>query len=182
MKPEFVCDMDEVLADFVDAACRVHNRPVDSVQSWLFYEQQWGITSLEFWGKIHDLGESFYGEWVKPKPWAFELFNRLTSLGPVLVTTSPGIGKPLDYSSKRIWIDKYFPGARLAVMSDKHWLAAPNRLLIDDNEQTCKTFRESGGNAVCVPYPWNDRRDYINERLQYVGGGIDHFVRECVSV
>lgn len=177
MKPEFVCDMDEVLADFVDAACRVHNRPVDSVQSWLFYEQQWGITSDEFWSKIHNLGESFYGDWVKPKPWAFELFNRLTSLGPVLVTTSPGIGKPLDYSSKRIWIDKYFPGARLAVMSDKHWLAAPNRLLIDDNEDTCLKFVNSGGHACLVPYPWNCNRDLVSERLPAVGRQIDYFVR-----
>lgn len=172
--------MDEVLADFVDAACRVHNRAVDTVQSWLFYEQQWGITSGEFWGKIHELGDSFYADWVRPKPWAYELWVKLTHLGDVVVMSSPGIGKPVDYAAKRIWIDKYFPGAKLIVGSDKHLLAGNGRMLIDDNETTCDKFEQYGGVSCLVPYPWNRNRDKVAERLPFVGWNIDKFVRELV--
>lgn len=180
MKPEFVIDLDEVCADFVSAACQVHNRPVESVNTWFFYTESWGMTSEEFWGKIHDLGEAFYGDLVKPKPWCYELIERVASLGPYVVMTSPGIGKPLDYSSKRIWIDKYLPSAKLIVGSEKHWLAAPNRLLIDDNEQTCQKFQQSGGVSCCIPYAWNFNRSYVNERIRFVGREIDSFVRHCV--
>lgn len=173
----FVLDMDEVLADFVQAACDLHGRAVDTVQSWLFYEQQWGITSDDFWGPIHAEGDGFYGERVQPKPWAYDLFERVTTLGDVVVMSSPGIGKPVDYAAKRIWIDKYFPGVKLIVGSEKHLLAGPRRMLIDDNETTCDKFFENGGNVCLVPYPWNRHRDKISDRLPFVGQQIDAFVR-----
>lgn len=177
MKRLFVLDMDEALCGFVEAACAVHQRPVDSVQTWFFYKEAWGLTNDEFWGPIHALGDSFYGEMVKPTSWCYELLDRVASLGDYVVMTSPGIGKPADYSSKRIWIDKYIPGAKLIVGSEKHLLAAPGRMLIDDNAETCIKFQEYGGKACCVPFPWNYNFDHVNHRLHYIGQCIDNFVR-----
>lgn len=178
MKPFFVLDMDEALCGFVEAACAVHNRPVESVTTWFFYTEVWNMTSDEFWGKIHACGDSFYGEMVKPKPWAFELLDRVKSLGDYVIMTSPGIGKPADYSAKRIWIDKHVPGAKLIVGSEKHLLSAPGRMLIDDNEATCDKFEEYGGRSCLIPFAWNRHRDKVGERLHFVGQNIDKFVRE----
>jgi hypothetical protein len=181
MKPFFVVDLDEVCADFVDAACRVHGRSVDTVLSWLFYEEQWGITSEEFWGKIHDLGDSFYADWVKPKPWMNELLDVIRRTGDFVIMSSPGIGKPVDYAAKRIWIDKYIPDAKLIVGSEKHLLAAPNRMLIDDNETTCDKFAAAGGNVHLMAYPWNRNRGCVNERLFLLYSAISKFQWECLA-
>lgn len=178
MNPEFVIDYDEVLVDFVGGACAVHSMPVESVKTWFFYKEQWGMTSDEFWNPIHALGDDFYGEYVKPLPWAERLLERLAQNGKFIIATSPGMSKPIDYSGKRVSVDKHFSHwkLRLNVGSDKDWYATPNRMLIDDNDETINKFIGKGGWGLTMPHPWNAAKGYIPTRLDYVNKRIDNFV------
>jgi hypothetical protein len=46
---------------------------------------------------------------------------------------------------------------RLHVGNDKHLLAGPGRLLIDDHPGNCHDWNESGGVSILFPRPWNTR-------------------------
>lgn len=152
-----ILDMDGVLAEFDVAACRVHGLPENTVPlRWDWYAD-FGISDEQFWDKIHALGDSFYGELVKPYPWVREVIDMVCDADDFVIMSSPS-NHPAGYAGKKIWLDKYVPGLspkQLIVGAQKHLLARPDRLLIDDGLHNIEAFESAGGQAFVFPQPWN---------------------------
>jgi hypothetical protein len=171
---EFVIDLDEVLGNFVAAACTVHRKDIYRGPKYDFYASEWGMTQEQFWGPIHAIGDNFYRDMVQPFPWTFSLLEKVKEIGDFVIMSTPGIGSPKDYPGKRIWVDKHVPGAKLIVGGSKDWLARPNRMLIDDNNENASAFMARGGQALLFPRPWNRNshigplksEEYVNMRLR----------------
>jgi hypothetical protein len=57
---------------------------------------------------------------------------------------------------KNSWIRIMFgPDIKVSYTSEKHLLAGPGRLLIDDSPRNCERFAMFGGAALLFPRPWN---------------------------
>ena len=103
-------------------------------------------------------------------PWTTALVDSLGAFtSEVVVATSP-CRDPDCTSAKVRWMRKlYGEDAMNYVLSPhKHFLAAPGRVLIDDNEDNCQRFEEHGGTAILFPQPWNSMRDLGGAPLHYV--------------
>lgn len=186
MQPKFGVDLDMVLADFVAATGVVFGRPVDKVNKWRYFED-WGIDSARFWQRIHSYGERFYGEMVPPLPWATTLMDIVAKSGDYIIVSAPGSptdSKPVDWSAKWLWLQKYFPAippTKLLVGFCKEELARPNVMLIDDSQEGCEKFAKAGG-AVCIfPQLWNSNADKVGNRLAYVTERISQHVEQFNS-
>jgi len=153
-----ILDVDGVLADFTEAACKVHGHSGFRSTKWDFF-LDWDISETEFWGKIHALGNSFYEDLVQPYPWLAELMTRIDTADDWVLMTATG-NNPACYSGKKIWVDKYIQPlfqkeVKLIMGHEKHLLAGPNRLLIDDNETNVSKFLSAGGYSILFAQPWN---------------------------
>lgn len=65
---------------------------------------------------------------------------------------------PQAHAHKLEWIWENLPEwiHRQYFLTPRKWLLGkPGVLLIDDNEDNCIKFREEGGQAICLPRPWN---------------------------
>ena len=147
-------DLDGVIAEFAYAACDVHKKPHD-VKKWDFFED-WGMTAEDFWQPINRLGARFYPQYVKPTPWAEELILSVQAADEqVMVVTDSSANMP-GILGKNSWIRIMFgPDIKVSYTSEKHLLAAPGRLLIDDSPRNCERFAMFGGAALLFPRPWN---------------------------
>jgi 5'(3')-deoxyribonucleotidase len=156
-------DMDGVIADFVSAAVRVHGKPdpylLPSSLGIFDMEKLWGITIEEFWAPINDAGASFWST-LEPMKDAFDIAQTAIDFagGPenVCVLTSPS-NDPGCIPGKRAWMEMHFPELKKNMLfgSAKHFLAGPNRILVDDRDKNLEDFAAHGGRSVCVPRLWN---------------------------
>jgi 5'(3')-deoxyribonucleotidase len=86
--------------------------------------------------------------------------NLLTYLNsiqlPWFILTSPG-KQSHAYSAKVEWCRRRLMAHEHQVIVTKHkpLLAAPGRLLIDDNPENCKNWMVHGGTAILWPQPGN---------------------------
>lgn len=165
-KPIIFLDMDGVLADFVQAALRVHfgNEWRDVLRAWPkgAYEtyDHMGITVDQFWAKINKCGADFWAG-LPLFPWTDSLIKACQALGTICVLSSPS-RHPDCVQGKLRWIRRVF-GEKFrnyifAPKQHKYLLAAPGRYLVEDSEQNAAEFVEAGGGgAVIIPQPWNTR-------------------------
>lgn len=147
------CDLDDVLADFAGAACRIHNRPLPT--TWGLYTE-WGMSREDFWAPINDLGYSFYAANVDPLPWVHDLLTAIHEADDeIAILTAPG-DNWAGLEGKRDWVNKYVGSdVEMILCHHKHLLAAPGRLLIDDKYENCRNFAMFGGASVLFPRPTN---------------------------
>lgn len=150
-------DLDGVLANFVRGALRAHGREdVHERDVQWGIEQQLGIDPGAFWSK---LGRDFWFG-LEPHADGFDLLDVAESLvGPhgVAILSSP-CQTDGCMDGKRDWVWRHLPEGyerRLFLGSAKHLFAAPNKVLVDDNDKNCDQFLAAGGRVVRVPRPWN---------------------------
>lgn len=155
-------DMDGVLANFVGAACRVHNRPwpYDDPKNLGRFEIEpaWGISPREFWKPIDAAGIGFW-ENLEKTEFADRLIRFATSiygLDNLCILTSPS-DDPACVPGKRAWMRMNYPllSKNMLFGSAKQFLAGPDRVLIDDRDKNLEDFQMYGGFGVLVPQPWN---------------------------
>lgn len=157
-------DIDGVLADFTQAANRIHGRydEPDPTQ-WDWY-RVWGLSENQFWDKINRLGDGFYRHNVKPYSYAdalvfalvsFKLFETPTT--ELIVATSNSRNQ--GYNGKVDFIRSLVPKvhADIVFIDDKSLLAksSDRTILIDDNSTNCQKFKSAGGSAFLWPQKWN---------------------------
>ena len=159
-------DMDGVLVDFVDRAyeaCGVdpHTRTMmaQRIKSWDDVHVPLGITQTELWRRIDDWGEHFWSH----APWRTGATAALIvaeGIGQVYLCSSPSRLSE-SRSGKHKWVERQLPeyAHRLILCKDKHLLAQPGRVLIDDNPHNCQRFIECGGDALLVPHACNSASD-----------------------
>jgi 5'(3')-deoxyribonucleotidase len=174
-------DVDGVLANFVKAACALHDKPVESVDCWGF-NKKWGITDEELWAPIHAAGAEWWAD-LEPYPWFDELVGMVEKADPHFVICTTPSKSPSCLAGKLEWIHKHFGnGFRRYIMAcDKSPLAAPGRLLIDDGDHNCEAFHKCGGDFICLPQPWNENRANVGLRMKHVREFLSHY-REGVCV
>jgi hypothetical protein len=157
--------MDGVLANFVKGAF-VHygfSMPVTEVP-WDFVTAMSfdGVNDPEFW---RPLDTRFWASLERCRD-GFELLagvERLITSKRIGLLTAP---MPYDgiFDGKRRWVEAHLPdySRRFFTGVDKHLLASPSKILVDDNDTNCERFVAEGGLAVLVPRSWNKRKKEIS--------------------
>ncbi len=155
-------DVDGVLADF-------HN----SLYASLFIDDPYknpaclGEYRLE---KVIDLpreeilrpcSDEEFWEWIPKTPDADDFIQRAErEVGRENVYfLTASIMSAAAYGGRARWVKEHYPQyfPRLIISPEKHWLAAPGRLLVDDCDDNVNAWRASGGDAILVPRPWNSK-------------------------
>lgn len=149
-------DCDGILCDFVSGALKAHEREHeghDSVTTWDFFEK-WGLTAKEFYDKVR--GRDF---WLNLKPYedGLAFYGELSKKTTPVISTAP-IMDPECVQAKIEWLYTHYGVIMTNIMvgSQKHLMANPNTLLIDDNPSNVQKFLAYGGKAVLIKKPWND--------------------------
>lgn len=158
-------DCDGVLADFCGAAASLLNRATgrkvtveDLADRGLWaMESMWDLSLDEFWAII-DQDPQFWLR-LEPFPWARELYDLLTSVAPVIISTSPPDSNPQAVTDKIRWLCGHLPLSPGDIMIGrrKALMAKPSALLIDDFPHNTQQFCNAGGMAITVPSNWNTR-------------------------
>jgi 5'(3')-deoxyribonucleotidase len=154
-------DMDGVLADFVGGVLRLHDIPDTQYNPQGSYDihTYLKMSASQFWGAIDN--DSRFWETLSLTPEAtllIDLLESLTSYKNIYLLSSPAL-HPNCFYGKAVWIKKHFPEylPKLILTAHKHFLAAPNRLLIDDSDSNVTKFRQAEGLAILFPRKWNER-------------------------
>lgn len=178
---QILLDVDEVLVDFIGGACKAHGIPRESFREAVYGTCVWdmaqtlGVSREAFWGPIDALGPTFWEqlEWL---PWAGTLLALVDDYDWCLVTT-PTLD-PASRLGKRMWIANYFGlgFGRYYITQEKHLLAAPNRVLIDDSVNNLFDFRAAGGKGILFPSVVNELYESANNPVPYIKERLDAFV------
>lgn len=173
-------DMDEVLVDFVTAACEIHGILRQKMEEYR-KPGHWSIVeplaaalghelSLDdFWSKIHEAGEDFWTN-LKPTPWAADVVSLVEKFSTEWHIVSAPSQETHSYTGKVRWLKNYFGNDfdHFILSPHKYLTAGPDRLLIDDRKANLKKFmydehnRPTGGKGVIFPskgnecHPWAD--------------------------
>ena len=162
-------DMDGVLKDFVSAAIRANGYCFshDDVNQWSLWEIA-GATSLEFWANIN--GDEGFWSSMAEYDWWIELIEMVNAVDPNFSFCTTPSHCPSAASGKLSWLQSHFGPkfGNYVLTPQKHLLARPANLLIDDSDSNVKDFRAAGGNAILFPQPWNANRELVGDRLGYV--------------
>jgi 5'(3')-deoxyribonucleotidase len=159
-------DIDGVLADFISKAFTAHGSRYDEAT---YPKLEWsianvlGITEGFFWDQIDDAAPNFWPK-LALYPWAKELLAEASGIAPVLLLSTPS-KHPSCHYGKRQWVDKHAHEFELILCKSKHFLAAPGRVLIDDNDGNIAKWREAGGIGILFPQPWNKNHPFIGDKL-----------------
>jgi len=160
-------DMDEVLSDFVEAACSLQGRDHEEIRAqqkgkWGIHEPL-GITEQDLWQSIWNFpgGEEHFWDSLQPTPWFSEFIGIIHKLSVEyrfdwFIVSSPSI-KAGSHLGKVWWLKRYFGQtfSSFCLLSEKWRLAKPGALLIDDYERNCQLFEEHGGESLMFPQHGN---------------------------
>lgn len=176
-------DLDDVLADFVGSALRIHGRtPVELAgmppQSWSIV-QPLGLTEQTFWRPIDIAGEDFWAD-LPLLPHGLELVECVEQFNPEWYLVTAPSQHPSSLAGKCRWIKKVFGNSfdRFVFTQHKHLLANSETVLIDDRAQSVSRFIQCGGRGIIFPTPYNKepyqdctfyKTPYQNSQVNYVG-------------
>lgn len=160
MIEQIFVDMDGVLVDFVSTAMQVHGGKYDAA-SWP--AKEWsiarvlGITEEAFWQTIDEWGRDFW-EHLAEYSWAAGLLEACSTIAASVAILSSPSRSPDCHAGKKSWMDRHCQDYPLILCNaaQKHLLARPDRLLIDDNDDNVRRWCEAGGKAILFPQPWNE--------------------------
>lgn len=164
-------DMDGVLTDFVTAAMRLFG--------FIYVEEIYpireaevsrviGVSDAELWAAI-DRDANFWHT-LNKFDWADDLIALVEEYDPQFtIASSPGADPASPYG-KAFWLRHHYKltPKRYMLGSQKHLLAAPGRVLIDDSDAKCQAFTDAGGVAIVFPQPWNSAHEETVDRMAWV--------------
>jgi 5'(3')-deoxyribonucleotidase len=175
-------DLDGVLADFISAAFVVHLSHYDPTT---YPRMEWsiakvlGITEDQFWQKI-DAAEPNFWPKLSPYEWSEAIVaHAQASAERVAFLSTPSLHPSCHYG-KRQWASKYFPKVELILCKSKELLAAPGRILIDDNDGNVTKWRKAGGIGILFPQPWNSNHQFCDDPyFGHVAEQLDHITDDA---
>lgn len=133
-KFEIFLDMDGVLSNF-DHHLDAHGyRKENGTPDWDRMDYEWWATMPALDG-------------------ARDFYDAVKGSGETYFLTSPGLSSGC-FGGKAHWITQFLPEqgkfalARLTVTKNKHFLARPNRILIDDTPEKIEKWVEAGGIGI----------------------------------
>ena len=161
-KPTILLDMDGVTVQCVEALLKLHDCE-DRMATWpkgrYVIEEVCGVTTARFWQRVEEASPDIWIN-MKPYPYFDTLYQQLCLWGDVFFVSSPAWCAAAA-QGKIIWLqDRFGKSFRNYVLTNqKHLLAHPNAILIDDSEKNCDAFKAAGGCPVLFPQPWNHGRE-----------------------
>src|SRR3990167_5851256 len=158
-------DLDGVLADFVAAMHKAHNRAnaYDNPTNHGLWDLDkiWGMDAAQFWST------DTYEFWAEvPRMYDADRIVRaaLETFGQkrVAILTAPSKGHGC-VPGKREWVRRNYPelANHMIFTKAKRFIAGPNNLLVDDKDSNVLEFREAGGRAILVPRLWNSQHNLL---------------------
>lgn len=164
-------DMDGVCCDWLTPTLRLmlqncqENKVQDILANWPLGEREvfkvLGVEEQAVWDAITAKGERFWFMLEEYKHYK-AMWDLLSAHGEVLYLTSPpyGLAGVHACQGKADWIrmrhgDKF---RNFVLTHNKHLLARPNTILVDDHEKNCAAFVKAGGCAILFPQPWNGKK------------------------
>lgn len=114
------------------------------------------LCANHMWKRINQ-SEEDGGFWDKLEsfPWTMKLYNKLNELAPVVLLTSPSWSTRAP-SQKVKWIKRHFGRhTKRIITAEKHWCAAPGRVLVDDAKHNIRKWKEWGGTGILFKRPTN---------------------------
>jgi 5'(3')-deoxyribonucleotidase len=157
-------DMDGVIANWTKQVAKVLNINYDKmISSWTpgLYDtaSQLGISDGWMWQNI-DAYEQFWEE-IEIYDYAQKLVKYLKKNHELHICSSPSRHKN-SMAGKSVWLSKHKLGfgRNFIFTPQKHLLAAPGRVLIDDLDKNIDKFNEHKGHGFLWSQPWNS--DYAN--------------------
>lgn len=182
-------DQDEVLTDFVSAACQIHGTTrALMLPNWP--HEQWSIveplaktlsrplSNTQFWAPIHN-NEQFWLD-LLPTPWCDQLWQLCRShSSEVHIVSSPAMCDT-SYTGKVKWLKKKFGQSfdNFILSPHKHLLAKPSAVLIDDRDENCRKFVRAGGKAILFPSHGNRLYSLAHDPLSHVQQVLEEL---CIS-
>jgi len=107
----------------------------------------WAKFEYDFWANLrtHDYWPHFW-----------DYMNAKFGNENIFIATRP-THNPASAAGKMEWLHRHLPHtvAGFSIIKEKHWLASPNRLLIDDSQSNIDKFVEAGGQGFLWRQPWN---------------------------
>ena len=127
------------------------------------------LSDDDFWDQINQRGFDFWFRMPRYK-WTLDLWRGCRAIAgdQVFVASAPTRGNDSP-GGKAAWLrevfsigpNRYMLGAR------KDLFAAPDRVLVDDNDENVEAFRKAGGHAILFPGPWNSNHERIGVELAW---------------
>lgn len=170
-------DMDGVIVNFVGGVEKKFDVDLSDLRGFQI-PTKIGITPKAFWEKLHE-DPRFWAD-LEPYPWARDLVNICLekTTGNVTFTTSPDMS--ITCASQKVWwIAQHFPAfsRKFLIGPEKHLLAKPNHVLIDDSQRNIDLFREHGGQALAFPQLWNEVGEKPNVgSVEYISDKLDELI------
>jgi 5'(3')-deoxyribonucleotidase len=181
MNRAILCDVDGVLANFVNGVIESHDMPLthDEYATW-DHHRVLGIADEKFWEPTREAG---WWESLLPYSWSVNLIVELESIAPVVFTTTTSACSKCP-SEKVNWLrDWGFLGTMATnymIGPKKELMARPETILIDDSDDNVEKFIHAGGNAILFPQPWNKNRHLIKtDRVAYVLEAVHEWSETC---
>lgn len=163
-----IVDMDELLADFVGGAAKLHGITLSQLHdkwpigTWdmskavgLAKELPHAMSLDEFWHPINC--NATFWERLKQHSWAYELMNLVYTYAKDsndwLIVSSPARCES-SHVGKIRWLRRFFNNPtfdRFCLTPHKEYFAMKDAVLIDDRESNCEEFRRHGGQAILFP-------------------------------
>ncbi len=165
-------DLDGVLANFNKAIADAFNKDYNEIEdnwtpgNWSI-AQQLNLSEGEIWARVNKI-ESFWED-IELYPYAKKLVKYLKSKYEVNVCTSPS-SNPACATGKMKWLlkHKFGFGRNIIITPQKHLMAGPNRILIDDMDKNCDKFKAHGGEPLLFHQVWNSGGKFDGDRLEYI--------------
>lgn len=156
-------DQDEVLCDFVGAACRIHGSSRERMEQFR-RNHEWDISYAlgratekdlsqdKFWLPIHEAGIEFW-ENLEPLPWFSDVIGWAENNFDEWYVVSAPSRETSSYTGKVLWLKRQFGYRfdRFFLTPHKEMLAFPSRLLLDDRQDNLKKFKAHGGKCLLFP-------------------------------
>lgn len=180
-------DMDGVLVDFVNGACKLHGipNPYDDgtcpVGQWDFVKTLM-MSEEEFWKGME---EDFWAG-LDPYPEAMKVIDYLKArcgIDNLCLLTSPSYneGSP---TGKLRWIKKHLPEfyRRVLIGPRKEFCAHKDSVLIDDGSHNIESFDSHSGYGILYPRMWNKLHFIVDliDPVEYLEDELD--VRDCQNI
>lgn len=176
-----ILDQDELLTDFVGAACKLWGTTTQEVvKNW--EPGKWdmtgpvGLTVLgkkltdeEFWERIN--GDDEFWENMPSTPFRQELLAVVVQVvrDNYHIVSSPS-RCPTCYNGKVKWLKREFGNEfnRFALTPHKEIFAQPGVLLIDDRDSNVENFIKHGGAGIVFPTHHNSKHEFKHDPVLYV--------------
>jgi 5'(3')-deoxyribonucleotidase len=178
-KPIILLDMDGVIVDFIGGIIRSHDLKItpDDWSSFHWYRST-GMTDAEFWKPTYHVG---WWHQLDEYQWSRNLFEDLRHDHRVIFCTASSQNANTP-SEKVRWLrahDYLTRESQDFQIGRNKWLNAKSgAILIDDCDEYVQEYRDAGGKAVLFPQPWNDNREYTDDRIGFVRGELVNLAKQ----